>query len=64
MIGDTLSADILGANQLGMFSIWINRWADTVENRSLREKIQPNATILQLSEILVSLKKVKKQAGE
>jgi len=62
MIGDTLSADILGANQLGIFSIWINRWADTVENRSLREKIQPKATILQLSEILVLLKKRKKKA--
>jgi HAD superfamily hydrolase (TIGR01549 family) len=63
MIGDTLSADILGANQLGIFSIWINRWADTVENRSLREKIRPNTTILQLSEILALLKKGKKKAG-
>jgi HAD superfamily hydrolase (TIGR01662 family) len=63
MVGDTLSADIQGANQLGMFSIWINRWADTVENRALREKIQPGATISQLNEILKLLKSGKKKAG-
>ena len=63
MIGDTLGADILGANQLDIFSIWINRWADTVENRSLQEKIQPKATISQLSEIPVLLKKRRKRVG-
>jgi len=63
MVGDTLSADIVGANQLGIFSIWSNRWADTVENRSLREKVQPGATIPRLSDILVLLKKRKNQAG-
>ena len=63
MVGDTLSADILGANQMGIFSIWISRWADTVENRALREKIQPKATISQLGDILKLLKKGKKMAG-
>ena len=63
MVGDTLSADIVGANQVGIASIWINRWSDTVENRLLRESIQPYATISHLSEILVSLKKGKKKAG-
>lgn len=63
MVGDTLSADILGANQMGIFSIWISRWADTVENRALREKIQPGATISQLGDILRLLKKGKKKVG-
>lgn len=26
MVGDTLNADILGANRLGLLSIWITRW--------------------------------------
>jgi HAD superfamily hydrolase (TIGR01662 family) len=64
MIGDTLSADVVGANLVGMTSIWINRWADTVENRSLLEKVKPYATISQLSEILVLLKKGKKKAED
>lgn len=63
MIGDTLNADILGANQVGMTSIWISRWADTVENRTQREKIQPYATVFNLSEMPVLLDKWKKKAG-
>jgi HAD superfamily hydrolase (TIGR01662 family) len=61
MVGDTLSADILGANQMGISSIWINRWADTVENRALREKVHPGATISHLRELLNEVKKRKKK---
>jgi putative hydrolase of the HAD superfamily len=49
MVGDTLQADIQGANQVGLYSIWITRrvlhpiedWAN----------IQPKATISALSEL-------------
>ena len=63
MIGDTLSADILGANQAGFTSVWITRWADTVENRSLMKKVSPTARITQLGELPSILKKRKKKAG-
>jgi HAD superfamily hydrolase (TIGR01549 family) len=62
MIGDTLSADILGANQLGITSIWMDRWADTVENRALKENIKSEATISKLSEIPNLLKKKGKKS--
>lgn len=51
MVGDTLNADILGANRMGIFSIWITRRADTPENRELREKIIPDAEIETLTEL-------------
>ncbi len=52
MIGDTLNADILGAHNAGMFSIWITRRADTPANRAQREAIQPDATVRTLEELL------------
>lgn len=52
MVGDKLEADILGANQAGVFSIWATRYARTVANPS----IQPGARAEKLSEILAILK--------
>jgi HAD superfamily hydrolase (TIGR01509 family) len=49
MIGDTLDADILGANQLGMYSIWITRY--TTSNIEEFRRIEPSATLRSLSEI-------------
>lgn len=51
MVGDTLGADILGANQIGMRSIWITRRADTPDNRNHLDTIQPTAAVNTLSEI-------------
>lgn len=48
MVGDKLHADILGANQLGMYSVWITRRA---ESRALENEIIPNAKIGSLSEL-------------
>jgi FMN phosphatase YigB (HAD superfamily) len=31
MVGDYLEADVLGANQLGMGSVWITRQADMAQ---------------------------------
>ncbi len=51
MVGDTLGADILGAENAGIFSIWITRRADTPGNRAHRDTIQPQAEIETLSEL-------------
>jgi HAD superfamily hydrolase (TIGR01662 family) len=51
MVGDTLSADILGAHNVGMRGIWITRRADTPENNAKRGEIFPDASISALSEL-------------
>lgn len=57
MVGDTLHADILGANQVGIFSIWITRRADRPDNTANQAEIIPNATIHTLAELPGALKK-------
>jgi HAD superfamily hydrolase (TIGR01549 family) len=59
MVGDTLDADILGANQMGIYSIWITRRADTPANRRLRKTIIPNAEIESLAELPALLDSLK-----
>jgi HAD superfamily hydrolase (TIGR01549 family) len=51
MVGDTLGADILGAKNAGLFSIWLTRRADTPANRDHAETIHPDAQIASLSEL-------------
>ena len=51
MVGDTVTADIAGANTLGMASVWILRRADTPENRSAAKQHIPGAVIYALSEL-------------
>ncbi len=49
MVGDTLSADIEGAQRLGLYTIWISRRArPTVEEMN---RIVPDATVASLAEI-------------
>lgn len=55
MVGDTLGADILGARNAGIFSIWITRRADTPANQSHADTIHPDATIETLAELPVFL---------
>jgi putative hydrolase of the HAD superfamily len=43
MVGDSLEADILGANQMGLYSIWITRRVQLPEEGKLT--IQPQAVI-------------------
>jgi len=45
MVGDTLTADILGAQNAGMRAIWINRRADREENHNVADRIVPDAVI-------------------
>lgn len=49
MVGDTLEADVLGANQLGIYSIWITRRAPVPDEGELA--IQPQAVVTNLSQI-------------
>jgi HAD superfamily hydrolase (TIGR01662 family) len=49
MVGDTLDEDILGANRMGIYSIWISRRAQPPEEGEL--KIQPQAVISALDQI-------------
>jgi HAD superfamily hydrolase (TIGR01662 family) len=49
MVGDTLDADILGANRLGIYSIWINRRANKPSEGEL--SVQPQAVISALSDL-------------
>jgi putative hydrolase of the HAD superfamily len=49
MVGDTLEADIQGANQVGIYSVWINR--RVVRPAEGEEDILPRATINTLSEL-------------
>jgi HAD superfamily hydrolase (TIGR01662 family) len=53
MVGDTLEADVLGAQNVGMHGVWIDRgpvnpWSNNEESRAY---IVPDATIKQLAEL-------------
>ena len=62
MVGDTLDADILGANHLGIYSIWITRRAQNLEEGELT--IQPQAVVSSLSQIPGLLSEVENDHGE
>jgi 2-haloalkanoic acid dehalogenase type II len=51
MVGDTLGADILGARNAGITSVWITRRADTPANRDHLDTIKPDFTISALAEL-------------
>lgn len=51
MVGDTLTADMLGAQNAGMRAIWISRRADRPENQLALNGIIPDATIESLAEL-------------
>jgi HAD superfamily hydrolase (TIGR01549 family) len=51
MVGDTVAADIAGANGVGIASIWIPRRQDTPDNHSAARQHCPDATVSALSQI-------------
>ena len=59
MVGDTLTADVLGAQRSGLRSIWITRRADRRENNEVLDTIHPDHTIPDL----ISLVSLVKQIG-
>ena len=56
MVGDTLKADILGANKSGMYSIWITHRTDFPPDDTL--PIQPRAIIKSLGELPILLREL------
>lgn len=58
MVGDTLSADISGAENLGIYSIWITKRIQLPPDGEL--SIQPKAIIPNLSQILPLLAELRK----
>jgi HAD superfamily hydrolase (TIGR01549 family) len=51
MVGDTLEADIQGAHNAGLTSIWITRRAGSSANSTQMDTIVPDACIAALSEL-------------
>jgi len=54
MVGDKLEADIAGANQAGIFSIWARRYAKIANEI----EIKPNAQIESLNDIVAVIKDI------
>jgi FMN phosphatase YigB (HAD superfamily) len=51
MTGDSLPADIVGARQVGMYSIWLTADADTPSNRAVHDEIKPDAIAEELVDV-------------
>jgi len=51
MVGNRIDADIVGANGIGMKSVWF-KWNDRYEQAIEREVEKPNFTIKSISELL------------
>jgi FMN phosphatase YigB (HAD superfamily) len=60
MVGDIPEADIFGANQLGMYSIWITRRVIIPDEGELT--IQPQAVITALDQIPGLLAEIENEA--
>jgi HAD superfamily hydrolase (TIGR01662 family) len=61
MIGDSLQADIFGAKNLNMRTIWIKRRAQFNEEEELR--IQPDFSLPNLNELFPTLEQINLMAG-
>ncbi|MCC6148072.1 MAG: HAD family hydrolase [Anaerolineaceae bacterium] len=61
MIGDKLSADILGANLAGITSVWITRRARGLGNRDSLDTIRPDETIIALAELPALLARIQEE---
>jgi putative hydrolase of the HAD superfamily len=53
MVGDNLDADIRGAQEVGIYGIWINRRASPEMEKE--EQVQPDASLSSLSELPTAL---------
>jgi 2-haloalkanoic acid dehalogenase type II len=61
MVGDNLEADIFGAKNLGMQTIWITRRAQFTEDE--RQRIQPDFSLSDLDELLPTLEQINRTCG-
>jgi 2-haloalkanoic acid dehalogenase type II len=55
MVGDTLGADVLGAQHAGLLSIWLTRRAGTPQNQAHRHTIHPDLVIDRLADLPAAL---------
>lgn len=51
MVGDTLEADVLGANQAGLFSVWLTKHVEDPHQHPRAAEIIPQAQIENLEEL-------------
>ncbi len=51
MVGDTLDADVLGAQLAGLHNVWFTAYADRPGNRARRNEVTPEAEIGALAEL-------------
>lgn len=58
MIGDTLGADVLGARNAGMKSVWVTMEADTPDNEAHRDTIVPDAVASSLDQLPAILERI------
>jgi len=58
MIGDSLEADIFGAKNLGMKTIWITRRAKFTANERAAQRIHPDFSLSELNWLLVTLEQI------
>ena len=56
MVGDTLGADILGAQNADIYSIWITRRADNPANQAHADTIKADMKIATLKELTKRLR--------
>ena len=56
MVGDNLTADILGAQNAGLYGVWISRRADPQMEK--QEAVRPDASMTSLSELPAILDKL------
>lgn len=63
MVGDTLGADILGAQRAGMHQIWLRTAADRPDNQELAADVIPERTAQDLAEIPDLLAELEREAA-
>jgi FMN phosphatase YigB (HAD superfamily) len=59
MVGDTLEADILGANNIGMISIWITRRVKTADSADTQKTNKPDYKIAALADLPSLISRIK-----
>jgi putative hydrolase of the HAD superfamily len=60
MVGDTLGADILGAQLSGLRAVWITHRAKRPDNTRLRKAVKPDAEISRLSQLPEVIERLQK----
>jgi putative hydrolase of the HAD superfamily len=62
MIGDTLEADIVGAQQAGMHQIWLRSAASRADNVAAGDRVQPEWSVDALADVVDILPRISEPA--